>query len=288
MYLLYHFRYSMETPLSKEEAIYFVKVILAIDEPELKLSQDKIKFLNELVQSYIERVPFQNLHLLAQAHQHQCHIPTWTEIKAAMMSGHGGLCFTLNVFMKVLLEIFGYSAYCAACDIESPSDHITTIVQNLSHEGSQHLVDLNGFPNFEAIPLDFGDTSPMYKFSFCTHYFKKVEDKVLRYNVTEGKVQLFETIYLKPRELPHFFESMSRIYTNSKFLEVLHVVTFYRKKCVAVKGTRLLTEDEHCLLQKTNLDCEKAKKVLNEHLPQISSDIISAAVAHCHLNKSNN
>lgn len=274
----------METSLSKEEAIYFVKVTLAIDKPELKLSQDKLKFLNELIQSYIEHVPFQNLHLLAQAHQHQCHIPTWTEIKAAVMSGHGGICFTINVFLKVLLEIFGYSVYFAACDIESPSDHITTIVQNLSYEGSQHLVDLNGFPNFEAIPLDFVDTSPMYKFSYCSHYFKKVEDKVLRYNMTEGNEKLFQTIYLKPRELPHFFESMSRIYTNSKFLEVLRVVTFYRKKCVAVKGACLLIEDKHCVLQKSNLDGEKAKKVLNDHLPQIPLDVISTAVAHCRLN----
>ena len=71
---------NMETPLSKEEAVYFLREILSIELPVQKLQKDKAKFLNEIVLAYIEKIPFQNLHLLAAAYRGHNHVPTWAEI----------------------------------------------------------------------------------------------------------------------------------------------------------------------------------------------------------------
>ena len=279
---------NMETPLSKEEAVYFLREILSIELPVQKLQKDKAKFLNEIVLAYIEKIPFQNLHLLAAAYRDHNHVPTWAEIKEAMMSGSGGICYTIDVFMKVLLETLGYKVYFAACKIKEPSDHITTVVQNLSHEGSRHLVDLNGYPNFEVVPLDFPETSPVYNFSFCKHYFKKEgEETILRYNVKgleRCHENLFETIHLAPQELPHFSSAMHRIYTNqeeSGFLQALRAISYRGRKCVTVRGTTLFLENDLCTLQKTTLESqERTIAILKEHFPQIGPNTVSDALAY--------
>ena len=63
----------METTLSKDEAIFFLEKVLGFEAPETKLSEDKVVFLNNLVRSYVEIIPFQNIQLLAQAYHGQNH-----------------------------------------------------------------------------------------------------------------------------------------------------------------------------------------------------------------------
>ena len=80
-----------------------------------------------------------------------------------------------------------YDTYIAACTICRPKSHIITTVKNLSFAGSKHLVDVNGYPSFEAIPLDFEHESPIYYHEF------------LEYNV-DGWRRLCE-VDLTPRDL---------------------------------------------------------------------------------------
>ena len=44
----------MDTTLSKIEAMHFLEKVLGIDAPQVKLSEDKGGFLNELVRLYVE------------------------------------------------------------------------------------------------------------------------------------------------------------------------------------------------------------------------------------------
>ena len=156
----------MDTTLSKIEAMHFLEKVIGIDAPQVKLSEDKGRFLNELVRLYVECIPFQNIQLLAKAYHGQNNVPTWPEIKEDIMAGRGGLCYTAGVFMKVLLETLGYNVHFISCMIKKPNDHICTVVRDLSYEGSEHLIDITGYPNFEIVPLDFTETSSVYKHSF--------------------------------------------------------------------------------------------------------------------------
>jgi arylamine N-acetyltransferase len=276
----------MDTPLSRVEAMNFVEKVLGIDTPEAKLSDDKCKFLNELVRSYVECIPFQNIHLLAMAYNGRNHVPLWPEIKQAMVSGCGGICFTVGVFMKVLLETLGYDVYFAACDIIHPSDHVSTVVRSLSYEGSEHLIDVTGYPNFVIFPLNFTETSSVYNLSFCTHYFKRIGEKTIqRYNVKgmDGQERLFGTFHIQPQELQHFSLSMKNIYTNpdaSTFLKQVMAISFHGGKCIAVRGSALLKEDDDCTLQKTIIDSKTTAEVLNKHFSQIPADIVADALAY--------
>lgn len=276
----------METPLSKVEALHFVVKVLGIEMPEKKLSEDKKDFLNMLLPLYVQCIPFQNVNLLAQAYLNQSHLPTWTEIKEAMMSGCGGVCFTVGVFMKVLLETLGYNVHFVACDVDHPSDHISTIVRDLSYEGSEHIVDVIGYPNFEIVPLDFTQRSPTYKSSFCSYYYKRLEEKTIQRVNLKGMMaeeQIFGTFHLEARELSHFLPSMVDIYTNpdqSIFLQQIVAISYYGGKCIAVRGSAFLQEDGQCTLQKTIIDRKKTAAVLNEYFPKLSASAIADAIMY--------
>ena len=200
-----------------------------------------------------------------------------------MLAGRGGICFTVGVFMKVLLETLGYDVYFASCKITNPSDHICTVVRDLSYKGSEHLVDVIGYPNFEIFPLDFPDISPMYNNSFCTHYYKRVGAKeIQRHNVKymDSNERVFGTFHLEPQELPHFFSAMRNTYTKrSIFLQEILAITFCEGKCVVVRGLTLLQEDEQHTLQKTAVEFEVMAKVLKRYFPLIPTAVIVDALA---------
>ena len=283
---LCHVHIAMDTTLSSVEAMHFLKEVLGIEAPEVNLSGNKVEILNTVVRQYVKCIPFQNIQLLAQAYHGQNHMPLWPEIKEDMLAGRGGICFTVGVFMKVLLETLGYDVYFVPCKIENPSDHICTVVRNLSYEGSEHLIDVIGYPNFEKFPLDFTETSPVYNYSFCKHYFKRVGDKVIqRHNVKgmDGKEHIFGTFHLVPQQLPQFFPAMENIYTNtsrSHFLQEIMAISFREGKCVAIRGSAFLEEDESHALQKSIIDHETMDTILKAHFPQISTTVIENAVAY--------
>ena len=140
--------------MQQQEAVNFVENVLKLSSPLSKLRENKPLFFNEIIKAFLS-VPFQNLHLLGEPEAGR-HVPTWEGSKDSVMRGYGGICYSLCLFMKYLLEALGYDVYFAACSAFGfPDNHITTIVRDLSFPGSNHIVDNIAFPTFEAIPLDF-------------------------------------------------------------------------------------------------------------------------------------
>ena len=109
-------------------------------------------FLNEILACVSFECVFPE-HPLMSKPTHLRNKPTLEEIKEDVMSKRGGLCYTLNSFMKYLLEALGYKAYHIACHIVRENDHILTVVEI---QTVKYLVDVGvGYPTFEAIPLNF-------------------------------------------------------------------------------------------------------------------------------------
>ena len=159
--------------LSEDEAHKFIADVLQLSSDSRgKLSSDRVKFLDDLVKAYHSTIPFQNITLLSTPVEER-HVPTWNDIKESVMGGYGGLCYTVSGFMKVLLTSLGYDAHfaSAAFFFGYPDNHVTVIVNNLTASGSLHLVDMSGYPTFEAIPLNFVKESPVYHHSFLRYKF---------------------------------------------------------------------------------------------------------------------
>ena len=250
--------------LSKDEAIRFMAEVLGIVDLKNR-KEDRLSFLNELIRAIHRSVPFQNITLLQQTEEGR-HRPTLDEIKSAMMSGFGGLCYTVGVFTTYLLRALGYETDLVAASIHKhPDNHVIAIVHNLTGSGSKHLVDAwTGWPTFEAIPLDFIEESPIYHYSFLEFKFVKEGDTISRFHRKGDKYsrsdvnelnaieewRLICEVDLTPREVSYFDHSMSELLTKpgvrSPFLVSFRAVVYQGKdmKLVAVKNLDLLLEND--------------------------------------------
>lgn len=152
------------------------------------------------------------------------HRPTIEEIKADILSGKGGLCYSMNVFIKLLLEALGYSVAHLTSDVNQHSNnHLLTIAYNLKVPGDRYLVDVAGFPTFVPVPLDFKVESPVYFFSFLRYKFLHRDGKVIwclqketgaRPSKSKEGWTEFCIIDLTPRELSFFDGPNDEIYGN--------------------------------------------------------------------------
>lgn len=288
--------------LSKKEAVQFVTEILGISVPSINLEEDCVTFLNMLIKATHSSVPFQNITLLGQTEADR-HKPILKEIKAAMMGGFGGLCYSIGVFMTSLLQALGYEAYLSAGSIKNhPGNHIIVIVENLTTPGSKHLVDAwCGWPTFEAIPLDFDVESTIYSHSFLEFKFARKCDTITRLHrgghftqailPGDSSVQ-WRKIYevdLTPRELSHFDQEMSDIYTLpssavSPFLLSFRAIIFNNLKLVAIKDTTLILEkDNHQIVSTKFSSREEMISTMKTYFPQFNVEDITKALNTLHL-----
>ena len=268
--------------LSEEEAIHFVVNVLEIPKPLEKKRENPHGLLNELILSFLGTIPFQSMGLMSLKPEDR-HLPTLAEIRKDVMSGVGGLCYTLNTFMKFLLQALGYDVYFVASNIGYPNNHIITVVQNLTKPGDKHLVDVGvGYPTFEAIPLDFEHESPVYLHSFLWYKFVREGDTIARwhgkgestpeYPLVNGwrKVCIIDPT---PRNLEFFAEPMHTVYTTpdpSPFHTSLRAIIFTNKKAMCIKDMSFLVEDDNHELQETKMvHRDRLLETTAQYFPQL-------------------
>lgn len=122
------------------------------DQLGLAIEPPSKRALTELLTRLLERLPFQNLCMLARPRR----APTLAEVRADMLGGRGGPCGHMNPFLAALLLELGYTATLVAGSMQAPDCHIALIV---ALEGERLWLDAgNGFPYAEPIPL--GDERP--------------------------------------------------------------------------------------------------------------------------------
>lgn len=99
-----------------------------------------VEHLQNIVQNFLEHVPFQNLTMLIGPRRR----PTWKEICEEMLCGNGGLCTARNPFLKVLLSHLGFETSFVSASMEKPDCHIGILVHL---GGVDYWVDVgNGYP----------------------------------------------------------------------------------------------------------------------------------------------
>ena len=126
--------------MQQQEAVNFVEDVPKLSSPLSKLRENKALILNEPSRPFSLYL-FRTFIFSVKRKLEDMSIPTWED---SVMRGYGGLCYSLCLFMKYLLEALGYDVYFVA--FGCPGNHI--------HPGSHHIVDNIAFPTFEAIPLD--------------------------------------------------------------------------------------------------------------------------------------
>ena len=224
-----------------------------------------------------------------------------------MMSGRGGRCYTLNIFNQSVLQVLGYDSYLVGSDIVKQNGHVVVVVNNLKESGDKYIVDTGiGMPNFEPIPLDFEDESPVYTQSFtqfkyvrknrklirCHREFPSADD-VMPPNLTgDVKWRPFYAVDedLPRREISFFDEIFEDIYTDrdcsfTPLNSSLRAVGFRGEatdpKFVAMKNFTLLLENESHEVEKVKLkSVEEILEKIDLYFP-VLSEVARIAVKKC-------
>ncbi|XP_072035321.1 uncharacterized protein [Amphiura filiformis] len=283
----------MAMMLSHQEAIRFLTDVLKIDSIQGKLTNDKAALLNETINLFQQKIPKQYITLISRKYEDQL-LSTMEDIKAQMLSTHGGICYDNNVFMKHLLEALGFDVCLNACDIHMTNshDHVSVLVKNLVKPKDLYYVDVgSGDPFFRAIPLDFDKESPVYKCGFQVYKFVKEGkefswwQKVNRSNsmlplnaediIIDGWKK-YMTFTLEPREIEYFRDPMINFLSRKV---PMRAVAYPGQKLLAILGTSLLHENDEGKIEKTKIGSkEELVGLYGKHFPQFPADMIETAI----------
>ena len=228
--------------------------------------------------------------------------PTLDEIKAAIVCGKGGLCYSMNIFMKFLLEALGYDVCHISSDIFHPKNHVLTIVNNLKKTGDQYIVEAGcGYPCFTPISLDFKGESTIYSQSFLHFKFAHEEGKIVRYHKrsrtlmdippsTSGGEEEYWRKYCvmdpTPQDFSFFNDPMDEVYGNPDtpliiFHKIFRIVGYVKDngnlRFVAFKNTSLLLENDSHQLKETKFrTVEELLDQVQLYFPHLYSDAAKA------------
>ena len=279
--------------LSLQEAERFAAEVLKVPYKAERVKNDPVSLLNEITKAFQATIPFQGISLLSVPAKERS-LPSMEQIKEDVLAGRGGLCYTLNTFMKLFLETLGYTASHIAAKVMNPNDHIMTRVDI---EGKLFLIDVGcGYPAFEAIPVSFKEESAVYKHSFIVYKFIKSKETsdVIRLHhssrpreeefnmrpVIDGWWQFYH-VDLTPRSLDFFVESMTRVYTTagvSPFHDSLRLVAYPDQKMFGFKDKAHLVENDCGALDSTLLTSDEVIQSVTTHFPVLNEALKAAVV----------
>ncbi|XP_028406144.1 uncharacterized protein LOC114528668 [Dendronephthya gigantea] len=294
--------------LTKKEAIRFLEDSWQMKDVAEDIQNNREKFLNKLIVTIHERVPFHLLFVrnLAFIPPETRKLPTLDEGDHICVSGDGGNCTVINLFTSRLLTALGFSnLVCPACLTNSSLNfHAIVIVKDLINAGDHHLVDCGlGLPSFEAIPLNFNKESPIYQNSYLEYKFIKHDGKILRMHgkgdlmarndppkevdFIQGKWRRFFEFKMEDMtDCQTFTDSLPQVL--SRFLHKVdpRVSRFPGGKTIMVFGDILYVEKEDKTLKKIVLK-SKAEifQAFEDYFPSINKELIKQAYSTWHKSK---
>ncbi|ESP04522.1 hypothetical protein LOTGIDRAFT_237353 [Lottia gigantea] len=279
--------------LTKEEAVDFLKNIVNLESDFENLKLD-LTFLNNIISSILETLPFQNITLMANEVKDRSR-PDWPEVKEAMLKKHGGLCYPMNLFLYRLLEALGYSVTIAHSTVTSApklytNDHIVVFVHDVVNKGDQFLAEV-GFscPTFQAVDMNFESESKVYKHPSGTFKYSKKGEKGIMFYLDTDKQTWHEMCVFNltgTKEVKDCEPFYDEIFSNPDigiFHTILRIVAYPNKRQVSITNNTLKTEDENGELSVVKLtNDDEHVEAFKKYFPQFSEDIVRQALDHWH------
>ncbi len=245
------------------------------------MKEDRLKLLSEIFEAYQTKIPFQSLSLMSKPLSNRRR-PTIEESVAQVEAGKGGLCYSVNVFLKIILDALGYSTYHTLANCMGMGDnHIMTIAKDVVTPGDKFIVDAGTGIHTELIPLNFEKESPVHNDSFLKYKYVWEDGLLKRYNLRgerkgEGKWEVFYVSDMVPKDLVDFDTPMSQVYTDPSkipFHTSMRAIKFLSTKAVCICDMKLLVEDDSHVFQEKKFGCEaEFLDAVKEHFPQLLED----------------
>ena len=290
---------------SKEESLTYIKDVLKMYDPEQEMKQCRLDFLNKLLVAFYSAKPFQNVtHMSKPASER--HVPGIPEIKQSLLSGRGGLCFSSNVALFMLLQSMGFDVY-MNLSIVGPekndvADHVMLLVKHVNTEGDMFLVDGGfGHPLFHAIDLDFDEESKVYTESYLRYKLVKTGEM---YTLMTDRSKLVLTpltttessedpnsrefwpsyvFRVNPtRDIEILMKHMNTVYLDPEqtpFHKTLRGMWYKNKRLILISNSKLVLEADDGTLHTTTLaDDEEIIAAFKKYFPEIEEQCVREAL----------
>ncbi len=287
--------------LSHSEAIQFLQDVLKMDSIPEKFTSDKASLLNEIINQYQQKIPFQTITVISRPDKEQ-RLSTMDDIKTQIFSTQGGLCYDQNIFFKNLLEALGYEVCLNACDVylNGVYSHVSILATNLIKPGDKYYVNVRAgnLPFFRAISLDFEKQSPDHKCGYLVYRFEQEGEELSlwhKINKSSPGIDGDETGFivdgwkkymvftLEPREIEFFAKHMMKHFVTAptagiSLLQHMRANVFPNQKLLAIHGTSLLLENNDGIIEKTKIRSrDELLHLYAKYFPQIPADMVEIA-----------
>ena len=190
---------QIEGIFTRTKALNYLETQLSIFDAADVLTRDPLALLEKLSIRYTERVPFQNITILASP-VGTIEVPSVDQIKSDHLAGIGGLCYGHNRFFCELLCALGYKAHMASGQVTKPDGHLVVIVDAMPNgdTGTPYFID-NGFgiPHHRPVPLDFETESTVYNLGHSIFKITRNGELYTRWSAKQGKKFLCASEYDK-------------------------------------------------------------------------------------------
>jgi arylamine N-acetyltransferase len=157
--------------IGQERLDEFLRGRLAMSASDMDLLMtDRYSFLEKLLNAFECHIPWQNLSYTAVPLEDRL-IPKLAQVIENVLSGVGGMCWTINAGLGIILTELGYDVtYILGAVVSKTKDlhhnytHIMLLITSLVKKNDRYLVDLGfGGDNYKPVSLDFDVESPAYK-----------------------------------------------------------------------------------------------------------------------------
>lgn len=285
-----------------DEALQLLQGSWRIKDVETRLKTDRRALLDDVVVCFQGRVIFQTISAMA-CEPGKLKRPTFEEIKQNCLSGVGGLCYSINIFILCLLKALGFSARISCSTVGprspvTPATHLVVLVNGVLTPNDLFVIDCGcGYPTFQAVPLDFEHESTVYQDSFIKYKYVRDNGVILRMqnstpetSTTEDPESLFCSFAPKPNLLEETIHSdyESRI-PKLHITQKPRAMLFPHEKAVIILGNRLMIEKEEGRLETTHFDDdEELVRAYGIHFPQLQEEWVRKAIARWRVIESKN
>ncbi len=277
----------MSGHVSRAIALEFANQILGRKDTELRFETEPLKLLQDLTRAVLNTVPFHNVfHLATPISEREA--PSLDQCIQDFLSHRGGLCWTLNTGMYLLLNALGYDVISALASVydKNNNNHAVTIVRNLTTVGDVYLVDVGfGYPTLHVVPLDFDRESDVFFESFVRYRIVRLQNGWLyrEYLAPDLKTREHYGYYFRNEtwELNAIRNSINTtIYKSTHFFNSsLRIFSFVQDKCIAIKDRVLLVEgDDHKLHPRDLASDKEVIEIVSKHFPKIPTHLLEAAL----------
>lgn len=268
--------------LTRDEARSFLDEVLCLDRSWRELLEtDREAFLCQLMGAYLSRIPFQSLDVLVSRA-----VPSLDEVKRDVLSRAGGLCFTMNVFFKHLLDALGgFDAGFALCTIHGSIGHGTVLVRGLAGPDELHCVDVGcGYvlPAPLQLPAGLDETTSLRHGQLIvelTLQERHGEAVIQRHHTANGRRSLFWEMDPRRCSLDEVARAVRPTYESYDRLRVV-LAEDSSLSMIAFKDDLLLTEDPLTseLQMRRFADDRQRLRALLRHLRWLDPDRIRAGL----------